>query len=683
MLCIGLLFASVCLRSVAALADAPVDPVLEQALDEYLRLGDRDANHGEQFLLKLEQQHLSSSAPGSRARLINYLVYLHLANDNAVRARELNDQLKELARTHEYPDLHVLALVGQLNLLPEQHDLIEAFKLTEQLAHYAAHVKSGRVRYVGYYTSGGVLLRSGEFEQALSHFQAALAAVANDEIWRNELRRVKLKAQITRLHRLLNNWPLTISMADEAIDDANRYQQWMRIPELLALKGQALTELGNHDAAAKAFDQGLEKAAALNYPEVAADLWARKAELAIRQRHYDSAKAYLDKALALASNHNLDETEWRFLRGYLHGLLGLHAVGIREMEQSISVLEQRNELVLVHQLLWRLAEIHRIADQPKNEAQVLRRRMALAETLFNAQRDRQVSELEAKFSVAEKLQQIERLKAENEVVESQLELKALQQQMFLLLVLAASLAVTLLLVLYHKIRRMNVRLQQSNQQLTFQSTHDALTGLLNRRSFQEYMESRVQQPTRRQNAVSELDGIIMLDVDWFKQVNDQHGHTVGDAVLKEVALRLDRCSREGDMVMRWGGEEFLMLVRSIDFTSLTGLVGRILHTVACEPIRIKNLTLTITVSAGYLNYPFSGLPSETLSWEKAIDLADLALYVSKTRGRNRAHGFDHVTTDYESISSLLESNINEAMDRHLLKAVMVMGPHPDAANNDQ
>lgn len=181
-------------------------------------------------------------------------------------------------------------------------------------------------------------------------------------------------------------------------------------------------------------------------------------------------------------------------------------------------------------------------------------------------------------------------------------------------------------MLYRKSQATSLRLAELNAELAHRSAHDPLTGLYNRRSFVDRM--------RAQQAASD-DCFTLLDIDHFKRINDRHGHAAGDAVLVEVGRRLNEVVRDTDMVLRWGGEEFLVYSQGVSEARRPLLVQRILNAIASTPVLLEDGTaLAVTATAGAVSLPLGS--SEALGWEQAIALADRALYKGKEAGRNRA-----------------------------------------------
>jgi diguanylate cyclase (GGDEF)-like protein len=154
---------------------------------------------------------------------------------------------------------------------------------------------------------------------------------------------------------------------------------------------------------------------------------------------------------------------------------------------------------------------------------------------------------------------------------------------------------------------------------------DALTGAYNRRYAGIYLSSIFTNIQNHQNMFS----IVMIDIDHFKKINDQHGHMVGDAVLQEVVKRILASIRQQDVLIRYGGEEFILALEVISEKALNA-AERIREMLEQTKIRTKDAELAITVSMGV-----AVLTSEVSSHEELIKMADSALYDAKKSGRNK------------------------------------------------
>jgi diguanylate cyclase (GGDEF)-like protein len=132
---------------------------------------------------------------------------------------------------------------------------------------------------------------------------------------------------------------------------------------------------------------------------------------------------------------------------------------------------------------------------------------------------------------------------------------------------------------------------------------------------------------------------FILDVDYFKSVNDIYGHSAGDQLLIELSILLKKIARESDCVARWGGEEFLIVSRFAEREEAPLMAERIRKSIEQHNFKLPDgNTLKKTCSIGFASYPFLCDNLEYLSWEQVIDIADHALYAAKKSGRNRSVG---------------------------------------------
>ena len=174
-----------------------------------------------------------------------------------------------------------------------------------------------------------------------------------------------------------------------------------------------------------------------------------------------------------------------------------------------------------------------------------------------------------------------------------------------------------------RVKQLEDELRRRNAELEALSRTDALTGLANRRHLQEQLTIAAALARRHGGRM----GVLMIDVDHFKSINDRFGHDVGDAVLREVATRLEATSRAEDLVGRWGGEEFLVVAPSTDAPGVRELGERARRATSSQPIEVPSGTITVTVSVG--------VAESDGDVEQVLRDADLALYEAKAAGRDR------------------------------------------------
>ena len=160
------------------------------------------------------------------------------------------------------------------------------------------------------------------------------------------------------------------------------------------------------------------------------------------------------------------------------------------------------------------------------------------------------------------------------------------------------------------------------------AAHDPLTNCLNRRALaQRYGHSGSRGPSSQSS--SDLLGVIMIDADHFKKINDHYGHEAGDQVLVAMVGRIAAQLRTSDSLARWGGEEFLCVLPGVQMDGLLTRAERIRRAIADHPVSCKSHSLQITASLGV------ALMREQESFEDAVNRADQALYLAKRAGRNR------------------------------------------------
>ena len=196
-------------------------------------------------------------------------------------------------------------------------------------------------------------------------------------------------------------------------------------------------------------------------------------------------------------------------------------------------------------------------------------------------------------------------------------------------------------------------LKQSQEKLDFLAYHDPLTGLPNRLLLNDRIEHAVKGAQRKGLKV----GLLFIDLDRFKNINDSLGHSIGDKLLKQVAVRLKSSIRDIDTVARLGGDEFVIVIEDINHTDDAILLANKLLTSFIKPFDISKHTLFITPSIGVSVYPEDGSDSETL-----IRNADTAMYHAKETGRNSCHLYSADLTDQAVERLTLESALRNAMD---------------------
>jgi diguanylate cyclase (GGDEF)-like protein len=212
--------------------------------------------------------------------------------------------------------------------------------------------------------------------------------------------------------------------------------------------------------------------------------------------------------------------------------------------------------------------------------------------------------------------------------------------------------------LEQKVEERTFQLQEANRQLTELSLKDHLTQLRNRRYVHEFIsdfsagfigtQKRLLDTSEKRDLhlKGKVLGIFLLDIDYFKKVNDTWGHKAGDSVLVAVSNLLKKNIREDDVLVRWGGEEFLVILSGTNPEYLSLFSKKILNAMASEPHEVTpGTTIFKTCSIGCAKLPAVASRPDMLDLDQIINICDYALYMAKERGRNRAIQLDIINDD--------------------------------------
>jgi diguanylate cyclase len=176
------------------------------------------------------------------------------------------------------------------------------------------------------------------------------------------------------------------------------------------------------------------------------------------------------------------------------------------------------------------------------------------------------------------------------------------------------------------LKETEAELKRAREDLRFRASHDSLTSLLNRGAILELLDRELARCARENLCMS----VLLADLDHFKEVNDRHGHPVGDEVLREIAHRFSRAIRGYDLVGRYGGEEFLAVLTQCNATGAMMRAEQLRQTIAAAPIPTAIGQICITVSLGVL----SNMEWNNPGAELVLREVDVALYAAKAAGRN-------------------------------------------------
>lgn len=394
----------------------------------------------------------------------------------------------------------------------------------------------------------------------------------------------------------------------------------------------------------------------------------------LEQEKFEQVIEYADQAIELA-----DEIEHKVGRAVaMHNKAAAIALstdkegGIALLKEAIVLAEQQNSKSYALDMYRSLAKLYEEFDEHKNAVESYKKIIELESEIIKSEREDAVQAMQEQYETEKKNREIERLSLEKVAADAEIAEKNARQKLWIALAVVFVLVTIILVQWLRTSRKRNKDLTDDNVQLTEQTDRDPLTGAYNRRFLQKTMQQLHQklQNINRPGRADDIMGIILLDVDFFKKVNDTYGHAVGDAVLLEMTKRFRKLLRERDMVVRWGGEEFVLLLPNIN-GALCNVADRVIKKIGKETFNFEGQQLRITISAGCVTWP----AFEEQSWEDALHLADMAAYLSKSSGRNRATCITKIDKDADKKE--LAKDLLEAEKKAWIELTRIEGPRAE------
>jgi diguanylate cyclase (GGDEF)-like protein len=486
-----------------------------------------------------------------------------------------------------------------------------------------------------------VKTNSGAFEDAVRLGYQALALADRDaEPWRQSEARTGLATSYYGARQLER----ARSIAQEAVALAERVDDPVSLARAHNALGIALDMMGDTQAERRAWEFAIACALRAGSKIDEVRYRANLADFFLKQGDYKTALAHAERALPLARELKDTNSEMVSLAnmGLAHISLQHFEIGKRLVGEAIAIEEGRGATSGMADTYEELGTYLERAGDPAGAIAAYHRHRKLRTTLLRDDQQKAILAMQEQHDADSRARALQVLNAERQVKAEQIRRRDLQQSLWGLLAVASLLLFIVVVLLLRRVRQTNRLLLSSSAQLQLQSERDPLTGLANRRHFQAAM--------RRLAPDGLLDGsVFLIDLDRFKQINDRHGHRIGDAVLVEAARRLRETLREEDLIVRWGGEEFLVVVRRLAADDVELLAERMLRALGQTPVRAGDVRLAVTASLGFATFPI-GDAKLAVRWERAVNLVDAAMYLAKAHGRNRAYGVR--TVDAADVAAL-------------------------------
>ncbi len=611
----------------------------------------------------------------SERRLV-YALYgqTMVAAGRSTEAVELAEHLERQASARRDPLILATARLIRANAESRAGDAAKANALAKE---GRALLKDARDPYLAYWaaiTIGVTARGRGQLDESLANLQEALAFAESAD---NTYRRSNALYQLAQLYLALKQPQNALDASQQAFRFAEASSNALGMAKARMAESAALELLNDPVRELATMEDALAIARKARSKVAEGLALINLADIRLRRRQYAEALDLSRGSLALAREFNdvgAMATSKANMGFALFGL-GRVAEGKRLADDALTDYERTGATAEIASLLGEYSQYLERSGDYKTALALYHRERKLYEEIAAAAHHKSVLEMQEKYEAEKRRREIELLNRQNALSSAELQNRALQQRVWWLLAGVFAISFIVVAALYRKLRITNGLLASTNQDLSVRSVRDPLTALYNRRYFQDFMRDEHSRPERRRRSDGDraIHALLLIDIDMFKQINDRHGHAAGDAVLVVVARRLRETLRETDMIVRWGGEEFLVFVPATSTEKLDEIAARIMDAIAAEPIVHQGSAIRVTASIGYAPMP---LPPDSvvLSWERAISLVDMALYMAKVHGRNRAYGIRGLRRSDDEALATIERDLEKAWEGGMVDMHLQPGP---------
>ena len=494
--------------------------------------------------------------------------------------------------------------------------------------------------------------------------EALKLADARGEPWRQ----AELRLDLSYIYFIAKQLERASSLSAEAMAIAERDGDPMTLAHGSNKQAIFRDAQGDLPGARRGFQAALDYARKAGAKTEEAGYLANLADSYLKIADYPTALRYAQQALPLTRELKNLDGETVALANIGLAQIAMHDIeaGKKNLRASIAIDERRDSISGMSATYEEMGQYLEKAGDLAGAVEALHQYRALSDQILQRDQQQAIFEMQEQFDAGRRAEELELLRRENDLKGEQLRARDLQQNLWWLLAASGLLTIVVVAMLARRVRDTNRELADSNARLQEQAEVDPLTGLANRRHFQATM--------RKVAADGKLEGtVFLIDIDHFKRINDCWGHAVGDAVIVEVARRLRAVLREPDLIVRWGGEEFLVVVRTLTGEGVESLAERMLDAIGAQPVEHEERSISTSASIGFATFPIEPMRL-AVSWERAINLVDTALYLAKAHGRNRAYGVRNLHAHDDAQLEAIGRSLEQAWREGEVALTLLRGP---------
>lgn len=661
-----------CALSAAALAAPGVMPAAVEKILEQHRQHGFDSPAAAIHKLEALRGEVGPGAPMElRAQYHNELAMLYISAEDTPRTESELQQLGRMAIAEQCDSCRYYKLIREVHWAVRRQDGPGAQRILAQLDALPAPTDRSILQAIEYWR-GGVSQTVGDHDQAITHGLRAARLAQEDGNPAEQIRALNLLLLANVSRRDLK---LAEKFADEAYALADKIgfiymkaylranQAWIySLADEPAKQLQALTD----GLRITRSQPGMGDVELINLINLA--------EYHGGQKDFSQAADLANQAISVAEQQGKPNAKAIAMLSLGNAQVELGQVerGLSAMRESIRLLESLDAKNYVIDATNQLANVYEKLGRNGDALTMLRKATALKEAAITEERDKVISAAQEEFSAERKDHEIQRLSLENARRDAEVAARTWKQRLWAAAAVGLALGGGLLIQLLNRSRNRNRVLEDSNATLNEQSVLDPLTGAFNRRHCHTLMGQQEALIAGRPNDRNHKAcvGLMVLDLDHFKLVNDSFGHAGGDVVLVEIAQRLQDLVRQQDTVVRWGGEEFVLVLPGTAPAGMLVLVERVLSIVGSQPVMVEGKPISVTVSVGCATFPL--FPGQ--SWEDSLQVADFAMYLAKSRGRNRAVCVMQAEVTAEAQATVMRGDLADAQQAGQVVLQVIEGP---------